>query len=272
MTSVLRPTTPEIAKAVDVFEAAIGSFLGLFAPSPDQVGKYEAELEAHKLLALAIRNLEAVFQIARADLVLLPSALVLSRSTFEISTRALWLMQPSDPMQREARWVAHLRDEVQYYERLVKRYEHVGADPAIPLHRRSQLHEFVESVAALLPAGCTPPSRIPKFDVMLEALGVPSAYPIYAILSQYTHGTHFATWLYRRNLGTKMLSGEFTAPHQWYVPLTASWWAFQAVSARLVEVVTGRPSEALSGAREVQEAIEAVRDTKTSGTRRPTTR
>lgn len=42
-----------------------------------------------------IRNIESILALASADLVLLPSAQVLARATFEIGLKAAWMIEPS---------------------------------------------------------------------------------------------------------------------------------------------------------------------------------
>jgi hypothetical protein len=58
---------------------------------------------------------------------------------------------------------------------------------------------------------------------MRNDVGIGSIYERYRELSQPVHGTMHATGLYRRNLGTEMVLGEFGGLIDWIVPMRLSW-------------------------------------------------
>src|SRR5688572_25900578 len=112
--AMVSPPTPEIRATAEAIERAIGWFLER-RPSIAEISYFEASVEAHNLLNLAVRQLEGIIELARRDLVLLPAAAVLARAAMETSVRAIWLLQEEDPYEREARWLAHLKDEESTY-------------------------------------------------------------------------------------------------------------------------------------------------------------
>jgi hypothetical protein len=78
------------------------------------LGKYESEDEGILLMNIIIRHVESITHLANYDLVLLPSAFILARSILEASTKIKWMLYPKDPMEREARWLVHLKGEEEY--------------------------------------------------------------------------------------------------------------------------------------------------------------
>ena len=63
------PMTAAVQEACKELEAAVGLFLDARRTLP-ALGRYESEVEALNLFYLAIRNIEGVIALARADLVL----------------------------------------------------------------------------------------------------------------------------------------------------------------------------------------------------------
>jgi hypothetical protein len=63
----------------------------------------------------------------------------------------------------------------------------------------------------------------PNTEKMLEAPAIPEVYTLYIIASQFVHGGHFATGLYRKNLATAKIHGEFITPSNWARPLNTAW-------------------------------------------------
>jgi hypothetical protein len=59
-------------------------------------------------------------------------------------------------------------------------------------------------------------------------------YLTYRITSQYAHTTHWATGLYRKNLGVAAEYGDFTNRGMWHLPLDLAWFALEAPTARLL--------------------------------------
>jgi len=113
-------------------DGAIQAFLTRRKSLPP-LGRWEADIEANNLFNLAIRHIESIVELARRDLVLLPSANVLARAVFETSVKAAWMVQPDDPFQRELRWLAHLQEEVRMHDRLVSRGVRFGSVDLHPI-------------------------------------------------------------------------------------------------------------------------------------------
>ena len=96
MSTVVFQPTRGMLKLCDLIDHGIVRFINARSTVPP-LNKWEAEVEAMLLLNLAIRNTEAILELARKDLVLLPAANVLARTAFEISVKSAWMVQPEDP-------------------------------------------------------------------------------------------------------------------------------------------------------------------------------
>jgi hypothetical protein len=187
------------------------------------MGEWEADVEAFNLLLLAAGHALASAKLARVSLSLHPSACVLARSCLEAGTRALWLLHPDDPFQREARWLAHLETEISGRERLHRSMSKFpgssSEDDGV-----TAVREFRDGVLARLPAGVSPPGRVPDIRTTLDTVGHAEKYMLYILLSQTAHGSHIGTGTYRRHLGTHKEFGEFVTAADWSVPLSTCWW------------------------------------------------
>ena len=217
------PTTAAVEDLCKELDAAVGLFLNARSTLPP-LGTYEADIEALNLFYLAIRDIEGVIALARADLVLLPAAFAVSRAAFEIAVRAAWLVDSDDPYGREVRWLAHLRSEERYSQRVADRLEAIGSDAQALRLRAESLRSFRQQVVRALPPGYGELPGNTSMNDMLRALGGNRLYSLYIHMSQFVHGEHAATWLYRAGgLGTKKELGEFIRPRDWSSPLQLSW-------------------------------------------------
>jgi hypothetical protein len=184
-------------------------------------------VETYTIMKLLIRHLESVCELARHDLVLLPSAVVLARAAFEASVRARWMLSPVDPYEREVRWVLHLRSATDHCGKL-ERHIHTPTETATAYGRQRQVYEkFDADISQLLSQrGYVLPKQAPNIWEMLKDIGDPHLYQYYIVLSAYTHTNFEAGSLYRKNLGCGKELGEFITPSGWWLPLEVAWKAF----------------------------------------------
>ena len=192
-----------------------------------RVGTYESEVEALLVFNLGIRNVEGVIALARHDMVLLPGACHLARAALECCVRAAWLVDDADPIKRDARWIAHLDGEISAICRSSKRRKKYDANVEAAGEKRRILKKFRDDVARELEhRGVQLLKRLPNFKQMLSSIGGDNLYSVYIELSQYTHGGHAATWLYRgAGVGTVKETGEYIQSGQWILPLRVCWLA-----------------------------------------------
>jgi len=74
--------TELILSALNCLEEGIEYYLSECKNLPE-IGKYESDIETLNLTKLIIRHIESIIELGRLDLVLLPSSIVLARSSFE---------------------------------------------------------------------------------------------------------------------------------------------------------------------------------------------
>lgn len=244
---VIAPPTPAVLRVCDALDEAIGAYLE--ARSHLASGTYEADVEALLIFNLALRQVEAVTTLARRDLVLLPAAYSVARAALECGVRAAWLVDDADPFRREARWLAHMDGEISALRRAAERLEGAGEDVAARREQARTMQGFRDDIAAALSdRGVDLLKQTPNFAAMLSSIGGDHLYARYIEASQYTHGGHQATWLYRGGgLGVHKEIGERIVPEQWILPLRMCWLALghpgEVVVRRIGGPRAGRWSE-----------------------------
>src|ERR1700691_3210409 len=141
MSNIVIPPTPTILRIASLIDQAISRFLQVRETVPP-LGMFESDIEAMKLLNLVIRDIEAIVELAKVDLVLVPAANVLARAVFEIAVKAAWMVTPDDPFDRELRWLAHLQEEERMHKRIAGKVERLGGNPSGFQQRHDSIHAF----------------------------------------------------------------------------------------------------------------------------------
>jgi hypothetical protein len=224
------------------------------------MGRYEADVECFNLLRLIICHVESVAALALRDLALLPSAMSIARSGYETTIKLLWMAAPDDPFQREVRWLAHLQSEEDFYLRMASQLAKLGSGES-EQKTGETIRKFRNDVAAILPEGYTQLKQLPNLYQMLESLGEERKYLMYVVGCQYAHGTHHATGIYRKHLGTEKVHGEHITEKDWAACLSMTWYSLHASGECFLLRNGGNPRDFLSFefGSEVQAAIEAIK-------------
>ena len=259
----MKPATPEVSRACDALDAGIGYFLRARGETRGYA-KYESSVESMNLFNLCIRHIEGVVTLAREDLVLLPAAQACARAALETAAKGAWMVDDNDAFVREARWLAHLQEEERVYQRSAKRYADMGHDASSLLKRCALIREFREGVTGKMPAHIEVAKHNPSVDDMLTLLDGKVLYPLYIYLSQFVHGGHLATSLYRSGLGIYRKAGEYIEPSDWFVPLRISWLSLTQLGA-LALWRLGRRSKALSSVEVLDRLDKAIRRVSEAG-------
>ena len=217
--------TRELRRLATRIEAGIGHFLaarGAWATGT----KWEALRHAWSLSNLALRHAEATILQAKTDMALAPSAWVTARAATEAAARCLWLLRPEDPWEREARWLALLREGARLGERAETKSN------AYLVAQAATIREFAEAVEAKLPDGVRV-SGMASMQSILAEEGAQLA-EFYVLASQYTHGAELATRAYRVNLGIDSAYGDFVDAKDWFQPVWVAWLSFRVTAVRLI--------------------------------------
>ena len=258
MTTAQEPTR-ELRRLVTRIDYGLGQYAaarGTWALN----SKWEALRYGWSLSNLALRHAESTVTLARTDMALAPSAWVTARAATEAAARCIWLLQPEDEWQREARWLALLHEGA----RLGNRKETKGM-PAL-VAESELIKEFAEAVAAKLPEGVTVPGMDPIKSILAEEGDGLALF--YVMASQYTHATELATRSWRVNLGTDAAYGEFSGARDWQHPVWMAYLSFRVTALRLIDLKGDGPSPMLEladhQADEAREAFAAALQTETT--------
>jgi hypothetical protein len=247
LVNTVQQPSREVRRLAVRIDFAMSRFLK--ARGNDAVGsKWESDRHAWTLSNLSLRHAEAVCVLARTDEVLLPAAWATARSAMESAARSLWLLEPKDSWEREARWLALVYEGARLDDRIEVSQLYGGGQLA------PGAKQFADAVSAMLPSGVTVPG-VPGIKYMLEPHGA-ALVGLYAVASQYTHAADLAARQWRTNLGVDAAYGEFVTSSAWLMPLWVGWQAFRATALTLMGA-TG--TEALDAAlllidRQVNEA------------------
>lgn len=211
-----------VIRLARLLEELVGSARGFDGRVLGRLGQWEADVEARNLIQLAACHGGGAATLVWSSASTLPAASVLARSCLDAGVVALWLLQPDDPFDREARWLLQLHSEIRARERIAAftaRHGQQREDAGL-----AAIREFHSAVSARMPPGRHTTGHMPDTRTLLDQLGLPEKYLAHVILSQHVHGTHYGTASYRRHLGTCKELGEFGTPADWCFVLSICWW------------------------------------------------
>lgn len=237
---IVMPPSKAVTEAATLLEEVVGRFLTARNTFP-KLGRYESDLEALLIFYLVVRHVESICALAKYDLVTLPSALAVARSAFEATGKILWMLHPHEIMQREARWLAYLAGEEDYFFRTAALLADFGHEARSWTENAKITRDFRLEIEKLLPKTIKPLKTIPNFRAMLKEIGQEHQYLKYMRLSQFSHGTHVAGDFYRKNLGIGKVHGEFIYPESWAEPLNCAWWCLATGGTTILDKLGGEP-------------------------------
>ncbi len=184
---------------------------------------------------LCIRYLESINELAKQDLVYLPSAMVLSRSVFESAINVLWLMQPNDLFECESRYLSRLRDYENWISGQIKYFNNLNWNTDKYEEEKKLIIEFRKDIEKLLEDKGYKTSNSKNLREILKSVHEERKYLYYKLLSGYTHGGYYSTNLYRKNLGTCKILGEFISIDDWKLVYIVAWPAFEIASEFFID-------------------------------------
>lgn len=252
----------KLLNATESLRAAMGKFLEARKTIP-QLGKYEFEFESLNLMNLVIRNVEGCITLAETDVVTFPAGMVLARTAFEISIKIMWLLFPENPLESEARYVAHLKSEVDALDKLNNHISKTGGydiGGSLGIRNETETHRIL--VEKTLPVTVKQLPKVPDLFSMMKSVGCEQHYINYILGSQFTHGTYMATSIYREGKGKQMIRGEFLAPAAWYSPLTVCRYSLFDSGYTILEKLDGNLNGFIGGNLEslVKASIDALKE------------
>jgi gamma-glutamylcyclotransferase len=175
-----------------LFQNALGELrelLGYFQGAKEQIvwrHPAHADYEALALIEIAVGHVDAMLLLAEASPFTILSAAALSRSAYEASFIAAWLLEPEQPLDREQRFLGYLRDHVRFYENLADEFSQrapsvSGAMIAVKDHWEAAAEAFAQRLPAERRAS-TPYPGVKSAIVVKQ-----KQYWMYRELSQLMH-------------------------------------------------------------------------------------
>lgn len=225
--------TPEILSLVKLIDNGIVIFID--KSNKLKLGEYESILESKLILNLCIRHIESINELAKQDLVYLPSAMVLSRSVFESAINVLWLMHPNDLFECESRYLSRLEDYEKWVNSQIKYYRLLNWKSDQYNEEKRLIFEFRKGIEKLLKDKGYKACSSKNVRDILKSINEERKYLYYKLLSGYTHGDYYSTNLYRKNLGVCRTLGEFISLDDWKLVYTVAWPAFEIASEFFVD-------------------------------------
>jgi hypothetical protein len=202
-----------------------------------------------------MRNVEAAVALAERDLVMLPAAMVVVRAVVEISFKLRWMMNPTDPFEREVRWLAHLETEELYYKRLAEKCEQLEADATGLADVQKSVHDYRIGILNVLPKDYQPISKLPHLERMMIDLHDGGKYAVYCSLCQFTHGTRYATRFFDKTSNRQERGWNSIQAKDWYPVFLCSWYSLHSSGFLLYSRLHGNVGEYLD-----DEFFNTVRD------------
>lgn len=257
------PPTPEIQTVLKLIEELLNRLKS--ESSKIQIsGDYQSDITIANLLKLLVRNVESILCLARHDLLLLPSALVIARTVLETAANILWLMQPEDMVDREIRLIYLLRCENEQREKYIKNLIELGVDKSeleVIESQKEEVQKYCDAIKSRIPSGYTIEEENKlTVESLLASLNLKNVYPTYRTLCSFTHANHAATWIYKRTLPQGDKFGEHIEPRDWHTPLSICSWVLEQFRSEFRGKFGGGIEEFLPEAmhQEVQQALERI--------------
>jgi hypothetical protein len=264
MTETVLAPTAEVLACIPLLEEAIRLCLST-RESIQWSAQHEVDHEAHRLMFMIIRHTESVTELARRDLVLFPSAMVLARAALDITATIIWLTEPEELLDAEARWMAKLKEYLNRVERLKQILAAEGRPTRWIEEQAKDLQEKYDRTLTKFPQGYVFPKMDEfKVDKALASLNIPQHYAHYILGSQFTHGGMMSTEIYRGEVcGDKTLL-EWVTPEYWVFPFYVCWHSIAVAWMRIL-ARTGGDTEVFRSSGLQKRMLQTLEALRTSG-------
>jgi len=236
--SIIFEPSKDIISTCDLIDNGIAHFLR--SMNNEHFGRYEYEVECLVNIIHSVRIFESIIELARKDLAYIQSALVLSRNIFETLIKVSWILHPPDIFECETRYVAQLNTECEFWRKWVKESKKLGADSDNYQDILEGISKFKDELSKILEDKGYSIPRLPNVHEALQSLNAETKYLNYIILSQYTHATHYAGKIYRRNLGTEKILSERVRLDDWKFVFAVCWPVFELATELYIYRTEGK--------------------------------
>jgi hypothetical protein len=212
--------TKKQERIIDLHEQVIKNF---HIAEKKKIGYFEGQFRCTAMIHLIIFDIEAIFTLAKKDLIYFPTAILIGRRIFDVSTNLVWILKPDDPFEQEARWLRyahHSRNtELKFYQECLRSAKKKSLDISA-LHTQCQaINDNYSSVENELekkfPNKYDHSSEPPSMRDMLSEIGKENDYLIFSYFSHFAHGSIIATQCFTKGFGISKDIGVFISPDDW---------------------------------------------------------
>jgi hypothetical protein len=227
------------------------------------LGRYDHEMDANSLFIVVVRHVEALIVLARRDLAFLASASVCARAAFEAQARLMWLTEPQDLYEREARSVRLTRHDTEDYDKIVRDQSTPNSIRQYAISYTRPFRDYVERVSDAIKAigEYDTHKSLPKMHELLVSVDSRPFYAYYRLLSAYVHSSRQSMGYFRRHLGANTEVHDFVVPANWLLPFEVAWGSLFRASHALLFLLR-MPLEADESTAAIQRWKQAVADLK----------
>lgn len=158
---------------------------------------YDSDVAIADYIKLLIKNIEGVLCLANTNLLFLPTALIISRSIFELSVKFLWLMEPDNFIERENRLISILDKDIEErktYIRAISNLKVNQSDIDTIKSDKQVIENIRDEIKNRLSNEYKEVKIKGKFNHLLKELGLEKHYPLYKVLCNSVHAQHSSTW------------------------------------------------------------------------------
>src|SRR6266851_9309733 len=150
-----------------------------------------AEVEALGFVMLAVGAVESVQVLARANVATVVAGTAAARAAYEAVATCTWMLAPSDPYERERRWMALFLDERSYWTRMADEAKtRKDGQPLIDAMDAEvqSIQRIIDKVhSQFVRRGLPPMRRLPSLDEQLNEIGERNTYVLYKTACQLVH-------------------------------------------------------------------------------------
>ena len=231
--------TEKITEITKSFQEIISQFEDIIdADSQSTKFKsYDSDVAIVGYIKLLIKNIEGVLCLANTNSLLLPTALIISRSIFELSVKLLWLMKPDSYTERENRLITILDKDITeknaYINELIKL--EVNQSDIDTIKNDKQVAENIrDQVKNRLSNKYIQVKRASFLDLLTE-LELKKLYPLYKLLCSSVHAQH-----------SSISTLSYFEDKDWHTPLQLCWANFADCISRFSQIFNYESNSFLS--------------------------
>jgi hypothetical protein len=208
--------TEKITEITKSFQEIISRFEDIL-DSDSQSTKfksYDSDVVIASYIKLLIKNIQGVLCLANTSPLLLPTALIISRSIFELSVKLLWLMKPDSYTERENRLITILDKDIAekntYINELIKL--EVNQSDIDTIKNDKQVAENIRDQVKNRLSNKYKQVKLTNFLDLLTELELKKLYPLYKLLCSSVHAQHSSIWTL-----------SYFEDKDWHTPLQLCW-------------------------------------------------